>query len=229
MSYGQWKIDEEKTKKEYGYSSSELSTNSHQPVCVFCVDCGAISFKEKRFSNRKHRCPSIINSQKKCYKCNQRKNLEDFSKNRHTFDGYQKVCKECFASYDCVKECYKRKSYKLKNDFQSFIEARVANIRSRCKRKSLECDIDAGYLKNILEEQQYKCYYTGVKLVKNKGRPKYNSISFDRVDPNKGYIKTNIVACCYAANSFKGSLELQQFKDFLREALQGFEKFIKEE
>lgn len=45
-----------------------------------------------------------------------------------------------------------------------------------------------------------KCYYAKLPLTKN-------TISIDRIDNNKGYVKGNVVACHKHFNSLKGCLE----------------------
>ena len=45
-----------------------------------------------------------------------------------------------------------------------------------------------------------KCYYSGIDLSKD-------TITIDRIDNSKGYIKGNVVACHDEVNAFKGTIE----------------------
>lgn len=57
--------------------------------------------------------------------------------------------------------------------------------------------------KNIMRAK--KCFYTGIELseVENAGDQR----TIDRVNPNKGYEKGNVVACCKAMNNMKAAME----------------------
>lgn len=215
MSYGQWKIDEDMTFKEFNYYSNQLSLNSHKPVKCVCEACGQIANKRYRESNRKHVCKSIIDGKKKCFKCKIFKSVEDFSKNRSTFDGYQKVCKKCFANYDSVKKGYKKKSENRKNNLNTYLNYKTTNLKTKCKQKNLDFDLNNNFLYELYLKQNGKCYYTDIDIVHNLGCHQYNSISVDRLDPNKGYTKDNVVLASFSINSFKGMINVSEYKDFL--------------
>ncbi len=85
MSYGQWKIDEEATLKEFNYNSLKLTKGSKKPVICVCESCGLITNKRFREATAKHICKSIINGKKKCFKCKTFKIVDEFSKNRLPF------------------------------------------------------------------------------------------------------------------------------------------------
>lgn len=53
-----------------------------------------------------------------------------------------------------------------------------------------------------------------------QGVQQYNSMSIDRLIPNLGYIKNNIVLCMYIANTSKGSKTEVEFYDFCTKILQ---------
>jgi len=129
MSYGQWVVQENDTITEFGYSTSGLTYGSKKPVICVCNDCGTKTTKRFRESNRKHICVSIINGKKRCFKCKEHKLVEDFSKNRSTFDGYQKVCKGCFSNYESVKRGYRKKSKRLKTDLELYLRNKTSSLK----------------------------------------------------------------------------------------------------
>ncbi len=53
------------------------------------------------------------------------------------------------------------------------------------------------------------CYYTGITLTMTQPgqAQKLTDFTIDRIDNNLGYVTGNVVACCHAANSFKGMIE----------------------
>ncbi len=65
------------------------------------------------------------------------------------------------------------------------------------------------YIQELLDKQQYKCYYTGVEL---KVGNKLTNPTLDRIDSNKGYIKGNVVVCTEIANIMKNDLTVDQIK-----------------
>jgi len=219
MSYGQWQINEEETHKEFGYYSHELSFGSKKPVKCTCLLCGITSNKSFRYSSSKHRCKSIIDNKKKCFKCKKRKDVEEFSKNKSNSDGYQKVCKICFSNYDCVKKGYVKKDYNNKNSLQHYFNNKLSDLRKKCEIKNVPFDLKKGDLLEKYELQNGKCYYTDIDINHNIGKFDYNSISIERLTPEKGYTKDNIVLCSFSVNSFKGMMNENEFKKYLNEIL----------
>ena len=226
MAYGEWKIEPELTFKEFGYTVESLTIGSHKPVVVCCQFCKAVTYKRIKDSNKKHMCKSIIDGKKRCFKCKKIKNVEEeFSKNRSTFDGYQKVCKNCFANYDCVKNGYNKKSKKIKDNLIDYFGLKIVGCKMRCKKLNLPLDIDKEFLLKLYELQNGKCYYSNIEMTRERGKFTENSISIDRIDPIKGYVKENVVLCAYAINSLKGSLNEREFKDFLQRVLPALQMY----
>jgi len=219
MSYGQWKIDDDLTFKEFGYYSTNLTFGSNKPIKCVCESCGEVRNKILKHSNRKHVCKSIIDGKKKCFKCKNIKVIEEFSKNRSTFDGYQKVCKECFSNYDSVKMGYKRKSERRKFDLKSYFQNKTSYLKNKCILKNLDFDLDNNFLYNLYLKQKGKCHYLNVDIISNTYKCEFNSISVDRLDPTKGYVKENVVLSSFSINSFKGSMSENEFKTFLKSIL----------
>lgn len=215
MSYGQWKIDEVETFKEFGYNSSQLKDGSLKPVKCVCESCGIIGNKRFKESRSKHICKSIINGEKKCYKCKKIKKVEEFSKNRSNFDGYQKCCKICFSNYSSVKSGYKKKSKLLKTDLSLYLRNKTSFFERKSKKKNIDFNLEKDYLFKLYNLQNGKCYYTGLDIFHNSGCHQHDSISVERLDPNKGYIKDNVVLCLFSINSFKGMMNEVEFKEYL--------------
>ena len=103
-------------------------------------------------------------------------------------------------------------------------------VLGRANMRDLICIYKTGADKRgydfTLTEEQFKkltssnCYYCGGKPsnIYNKkgsnGEYIYNGI--DRKDNNKGYTVENSVPCCYTCNRAKGTLTLQEFKDWVK-------------
>ena len=62
-------------------------------------------------------------------------------------------------------------------------------------------------LRSIYDQQQGKCYYTGVPMtLRSNGHLNRDPmlISMDRKNSNDGYTPTNTVLCCWGINALKG-------------------------
>lgn len=75
------------------------------------------------------------------------------------------------------------------------------------KKRGIEFALSFQSMKNLMSANQ--CYYTGIKLTKSSGDGvmRLSDATIDRIDPTKGYVKGNVVACCHAANQMKNQFE----------------------
>lgn len=70
-------------------------------------------------------------------------------------------------------------------------------------------NLTVDYIQELLNKQNYKCYYTGINL---KIGSKLTNPTLDRIDSNKGYIKGNVVVCTEIANIMKNDLSIDEIK-----------------
>lgn len=76
------------------------------------------------------------------------------------------------------------------------------------KKRGIEFNLTFTSMKNLMSSK--RCYYTGIILTKSTGKEgelKLSDFTIDRIDGSKGYIKGNVVACCYGANQMKSQFE----------------------
>jgi hypothetical protein len=191
----------------------------------------------RKYANGHEKIGKIINyiipKTKVCNKCKIEKEINDFSfRNYIAPNGLQysrprsrcKIC-ECNTAHETWyinPEKRKRKCEQKRNDrsLKSHIQNRIASWR----KKTPSSDLTTEYLLQQCELQNGKCYYTGLPLEILKifeWKDNFvNSISLDRLDPNKGYIQGNVVFCLYSVNTMKGKLTEQEFYERLRQILQ---------
>lgn len=131
-------------------------------------------------------------------------------------------CKECEANYidanrDRLNEWHRqhRKEQKSLGNIRYWIEGRLASFRN----KSSDCDLDTDFLAALYEQQQGLCYYTGKPMVFSQGKTHPDGISLDKLNPSIGYTKANVVFCCFAINTMKGSRTEQEFYDAMKQIL----------
>ena len=87
----------------------------------------------------------------------------------------------------------------------------MRGVRHRARKGSIECDLDAGFLKILLSEQSGLCAISGIPLtfIKGHGHIPTNA-SVDRIDATKGYAKGNIQLVAHQVNTMKSNLSLDQ-------------------
>lgn len=90
---------------------------------------------------------------------------------------------------------------------------RVGKIRLRAKRNNIPFDLDAEYLENLWNTQNGNCFYTGYQMKNVLGEGiGTETVSVDKVIPELGYVKTNVVLCTQRANTIKNNLTLEEMK-----------------
>lgn len=93
--------------------------------------------------------------------------------------------------------------------------------RARSKQRKEVTDINVEYLKEVWENQNGICPYTGIKMeISRTSRDedvKKTPIkaSLDRIDPNKGYIKGNVEFVCYCINVMKNDFTKKEMIEFI--------------
>lgn len=101
-----------------------------------------------------------------------------------------------------------------------------ARWKGNAEARGLEWSITDTEIEEKLVSQDWKCYYTGVKMLVpsyengktfNMGHP--DSLSIDRIDSSKGYTKDNIVFCACAINYAKNKWSEQEFVAFLKQVV----------
>jgi hypothetical protein len=150
---------------------------------------------------------------KKCTLCKNEFPEESLSKRR----GWCSICKKEQVRLQKLK-CYhanktiKRSSYiknkdpelhKLDYYKRPLIDVILESAKGRSKKSGLPFDLDKDFLIELLKNQNGKCAVTGIEFITElmpgcKRRPFYASL--DRIDCNKGYIKTNVRFVCTIVN-----------------------------
>ena len=74
--------------------------------------------------------------------------------------------------------------------------------------RGIEFDMTLTSIRNLYRAK--KCFYTGE--IMSLGGNNHNSLTFDRVDNTKGYVKGNVVACVKWFNELKGSLSPREIE-----------------
>ena len=106
----------------------------------------------------------------------------------------------------------------------------LAGAKKRATAKGLEFNLDVEFLRSIAPDN---CPVFGFELDWNgwgtgEGKAKENSPSLDKIDPNKGYIKGNVMWLSWKANRLKSNVTHKDLM-ILAKWLEEFEKEHKHE
>ena len=156
--------------------------------------------------------------EKKCTRCNQIKPIDEFVYSKKE-NRYKSRCKKC--RHEVYLEQKKRnletaKKYyddnkktileKLKHKRENNLEKElIRSAKRRAKNKNLEFNIDDSDV--IIPE---RCPVLGIKLEKGNGKVHKNSPTIDRINPNKGYVKGNVIVVSQRANTIKTNATIEE-------------------
>lgn len=113
----------------------------------------------------------------------------------------------------------KRRKYKASKarDIKFHVQEKISQWRG----KTAGSDLDSQYLIDLFNSQSGLCFYTSRPMVlgARKGVAQPDSLSLDRLVPEKGYTKGNVVWCCYLVNTMKQNLSEEEFYLYIKNIL----------
>ena len=83
------------------------------------------------------------------------------------------------------------------------------------KRRGVENSLTVDDVNEIFEKQKGLCYWFNVPLIPSNQKKHPQQPSLDRLDTKKGYVKENVVLCCYSANIGRNESDEETWKNFL--------------
>jgi hypothetical protein len=167
-----------------------------------------------------------------CTKCKKELSLECFTKAKNLPGGFKHHCRDCCSIYS--KKNYHKNYLAQKKRMEKRYRERKEQSpwiflyhgsKSRAKNRKIEFNITEDDIKDLWVD---KCPILGIPLYcavfesggerGNKAKPCENSPTLDRIDPNLGYVKGNIMIISYRANMIKNcgtALEHRKIADYL--------------
>jgi len=95
----------------------------------------------------------------------------------------------------------------------------LAKIRTRCKKKGIDYDVDRDYIRDLWKSQKGLCKYTGIPLILQNSSGlsvrQFELASLDRIDNSKGYIRGNLQFVSVSCNYAKGTMTDKEFLEFM--------------
>ena len=138
---------------------------------------------------------------KKCNKCNKVLTLNNFSKRiSKKWKGLRAVCRDC-------------ENLRMKNNYNnSPIPQILSNAKIRAKYKNIEFNIDTKYLKSIFPKDNM-CPVLNVHFkfgyMNEDKKNKDYAPSLDRILPEKGYVRGNLIFVCNIVNRVKSDSSIE--------------------
>lgn len=160
----------------------------------------------------------IDDEHKQCSKCQKCKHIDEYPKARvgREYEYTRTSCQQCVKEYQIVN---------LQNNIDRYFNDRQRRLKTKCLNGTITYNLSPGYLYELYKIQDGKCFYTGLEMNNNIGKGlQPDSISTDRIDPNKGYTTGNVVLCQNRINTVKSNLTLDEIKEYMPA---WYEKIIK--
>lgn len=175
-----------------------------------------IDFEIVRSKSNSYKLRMLPADERLCYTCRENK---CFIQNNGRSYAY---CRECSNKSKNEK---RRTIFKLDPLKERLSEIkRTITLRSK-KKYGIITDIDLEYLYELYNNQNGKCAYSGITMtasdIVGNGRSS-TSISIDRIDSNKGYVKENVVLVCWKVNAAKSDLTMVEFIEMCKAVCENF-------
>lgn len=202
-----------------------------------CKKCAAESFRSYWHKTSRQKIVDLP-TEKTCSVCQQLLPITEFyiRRGRNTPIYRCKKCNHAASKHNYANLTNAEKSERLKKNktwrdsqikngnLKVFFTQKLCSYKSSAKKHNLPFDLTTEYLINLFEKQNRKCYYTNseLTLVSFRGSghravtlPDYHyQASLDKLDPDKGYVKGNVVWCGWLVNTCKNMLTETQFYEF---------------
>lgn len=142
-----------------------------------------------------------MSDRKVCKDCEVLKPPEDYYRNRK---GLYALCKPCYVKRNSGYQ----KKYRDNNRFA----IRMRSCRSRAREKGLAFDLTTEYLEGIWTDT---CPAFGTQLDINAKKGCEGHAQLDRIMPELGYVKSNVVWLSERANRIKDDANIQDLERLL--------------
>lgn len=106
-------------------------------------------------------------------------------------------------------------SLRYNNSISKILNYRIKKAKQRANKFKMDFNLDLDYLTKVFNTQNGKCFYSQRKL--DLGSNNQNTITIDRINSDFGYVKGNVVLCCFCVNSAKNELSMEEFNLLIKD------------
>ena len=149
---------------------------------------------------RLYRQDRISSTEALCTRCKKLKLLTEFAQ-------FSSICRKCV---------YLRKTMLETSSIERYLKRRLTKCKANCKYLGIEFGLSFDHIFSLFVESEGRCFYTDKYLTWafNDGNS-WDRLSFDRINPIRGYVDGNIVLCTRKANSVKSFLTFREIEKWL--------------
>lgn len=195
-------------------------------ICETCgrkFHCWPSRLKAER-NTCSHACAKpfrVAKKESRCVVCE--KNFHVKACHRSHLKGEPTCSRECRG--ELLKTAYSGENnpnFRYLDPLDKFFARKISNIKKSATTRGLSFDLEWEDLRKLYDRQKGLCFYSDVPM--GLGSTKWASrnqadpdvLSVDRVDPERGYLKDNVVLCCTGINKLKGNATAEETDYFLR-------------
>tara|TARA_R110000824_G_scaffold78135_1_gene197337 strand:- start:510 stop:1055 length:546 start_codon:yes stop_codon:yes gene_type:complete len=164
---------------------------------------------------------------KVCSKCKEWKLFYMYGARRQAIDKHKSWCKKCECqTISAYRSSPKGKETTARYNAKNWEQKRVKDAKKRAKSRNLPFNLTTEYIKSIAPPDMI-CPALGIqmKVGENVKNSKIRSPSLDRLIPELGYIKGNVIVVSTRANILKRDATLEE----LMQVAKFYEKVFKEQ
>jgi hypothetical protein len=152
------------------------------------------------------KAPLYPENHTKCCICRNISNFSEFSP-AYRNNRRMGVCRKCKNTDGRIR--YKKLKETLEGQKHIIIMKILRHARERAKKHSLPYNLDYEWVKSNLGEY---CPILGIKFNFNSNKVSDESLSLDKILPEKGYVKENCKIISYKANRLKSNCSLEEIE-----------------
>lgn len=192
------------------YNRNYYHSRGNKKLSAYCNECAKKLSKKYNKTNvtRKKNLAFVVDGveYKKCTMCEETfpHTFEYFDKSPLGQHGLRSDCRKCRLSKN--REFSERK----------WVWQLYTNAKTSTRRYGLEpVDISEEYISELFDRQGGKCYWLGIPMIPSKKVKSPMQPSLDRLDRSRGYVKGNVILCCFVANFGRNENGVEEWKQFL--------------
>ena len=172
-------------------------------------------------------CRSCVNLGR-CTHCGQVKSADNFAVansrgQRFFFDNGQPrriaICNACRYADNRERAIAYATRVQKTPTLRAFVTNRLRDWRLKTEKMGAVCDLDFEYLQGLWNAQNGKCFYTGRSISLARGPKQWGSVSLDKINPNIGYVRGNVVWTTRQVNTCKNGLNADEFAEMCKQVV----------
>jgi hypothetical protein len=178
-----------------------------------------------------------LSDYKKCTKCSEEKEIFEFHKGRSRCKECEYWLKKKYRERNAEKIRKRKKEYSIKNKEKIKRKGKIYHrknkkrislrnrlskennpalylyftAKSRARRNNIKFEIELNDIIDILPKDNI-CPLLNIEILINKNHSKYNSMNLDRIIPEFGYVRDNIVIISKKANISKNNATIDEYE-----------------